>query len=104
MSAAVYAETERARGLFHALIGILMSADLLKADARHAFDQYRTGAVAGPYTALDSHRLFAVELLCDDLVTADDVRESVHGLIAVLNIVTDYRKAQPTDTVLSEGV
>ncbi|MFG2875084.1 hypothetical protein ACGFYU_08735 [Streptomyces sp. NPDC048337] len=80
-----------------------MSSDL-KADAQFAFHQYQTGAVADPYTVLDSHRLFAVELLCDGLVTADDVRESVHGLIAVLNIVTDYRKSHPTNTVLSEEV
>ncbi|MBT2400270.1 hypothetical protein [Streptomyces sp. ISL-100] len=80
-----------------------MSPDL-KADAQFAFNQYRAGVVTDPYAVLDAHRLFAVELLCDDLVTADDVRESVHGLIAVLNIVTDYRKAQPTNTVLSEGV
>ncbi len=80
-----------------------MSPDL-KADAQFAFNQYRTGAVTDPYAVLDAHRLFAVELLCDGLVDADDVRESIHGLIAVLNIVTDYRKAHPTNTVLSEEV
>ncbi|MFE5556231.1 hypothetical protein [Streptomyces sp. NPDC056544] len=76
----------------------------LKADARFAFHQYQTGAVDDPYTVLDSHRLFAVELLCDGLATAEDVRESVHGLIAVLNIATDYRKSNPTNTILSEEV
>ncbi|MFC8708332.1 hypothetical protein ACFUCQ_00105 [Streptomyces sp. NPDC057197] len=80
-----------------------MSPDL-KADAQFAFHQYQTGAVTDPYAVLDSHRLFAVELLCDGLVTGDDVRESVNGLIAVLNIVTDYRKSQPVNTVLSEEV
>ncbi|MFF7093207.1 hypothetical protein ACFY9A_12540 [Streptomyces rubradiris] len=80
-----------------------MSPDL-KADAQFAFNQYRTGAVTDPYAVLDAHRLFAVELLCDGLVTADEVRESIHGLIAVLNIVTDYRKTHPVNTVLSEEV
>ncbi|WP_231156508.1 hypothetical protein [Streptomyces sp. CNZ748] len=78
-----------------------MSLDL-KADAQFAFHQYRTGAVTDPYTVLDSHRLFAVELLCDGAVSGDDVRESVNGLIAALNTVTGQRKAQPANTVLSE--
>ncbi|QWQ42289.1 hypothetical protein ACN9M0_16300 [Streptomyces sp. R-07] len=74
-----------------------MSPDL-QADAQYAFHQYRTGAIADPYTALNWHALFAVELLCDDLVTGDEVKESVTGLIAVLNIATDYRKAQAADS------
>ncbi|MBT2381089.1 hypothetical protein J7E90_28235 [Streptomyces sp. ISL-111] len=67
----------------------------LQADAQFAFNQYRTGAVTDPYAALDSHRLFAVELLCDNRVSADEVRESIHSLIDVLNIVTDYQSANP---------
>ncbi|MFG2684456.1 hypothetical protein [Streptomyces sp. NPDC048392] len=74
------------------------------ADAQYAFIQYATGAVSDPYTVLDSHRLFAVELLCDGLVTGDDVRESVLALIKALNFKTDQRTAQPVNTVLSEEV
>ncbi|MFJ8754701.1 hypothetical protein ACIREO_36125 [Streptomyces sp. NPDC102441] len=70
-----------------------MSPDL-QADAKFAFNQYSAGVVADPYTVLDSHRLFAVELLCDGVVTGDDVRESVNGLIADLNIGTAHRKAK----------
>uniref|UniRef100_A0AAU2VVP0 Uncharacterized protein n=1 Tax=Streptomyces sp. NBC_00008 TaxID=2903610 RepID=A0AAU2VVP0_9ACTN len=63
----------------------------LQADAQFAFNQYRNGAVTDPYVVLDSHRLFAVELLCDGRVTSDEVRESIHSLIDVLNIVTAYQ-------------
>lgn len=74
-----------------------MSTDL-QADALFAFNQYRAGAVADPYEALDSHRLFAVELLCDGVVIGDEVRESIRGLIAALNIATDYRNMRPANT------
>lgn len=76
-------------------------SSLLKADAQFALNQYRTGIATDPYTLLDSHRLFAVELLCDGAVTGDDVRESIHDLIAALNGVTDFRKTQPVNAVLS---
>ncbi len=78
-----------------------MSTDLQE-DAKFAFHQYRTGAIADPYTALNFHSLFAIDLLCDGLVTGDEVRESVTGLIAALNIATDYRKTQAAEAAPTE--
>lgn len=75
----------------------------LKGDAWDTLNAYRL-ADADPCTLIDSHRLFAVDLLCDGLVTGDQVRESVLSLNKALNYLTGQRKAQQINTILSEGV
>ncbi|MFD3553077.1 hypothetical protein ACFWWA_13315 [Streptomyces goshikiensis] len=76
----------------------------LKGDALYAFIQYASGEVKDPYEVLDSHRLFAVELLCEGVVTGEEVRDSVLALIRALNYKTAQRRGRPANTVISEEV
>lgn len=78
--------------------------ELLQEDAWYVLNQYSAGIISDPLVALDTHRLFAFELLCDGFATVDECRDSVRALTAALNLVTDKRAAQPANAVLSQEV
>lgn len=71
---------------------------VLKGDALCVFTRYTSGAMEDPCEALDAHRAFATELLCDDAVTTEEVRESVRSLIRALNYVTTQRNGRPAES------
>ncbi|MFJ3970774.1 hypothetical protein ACIPYR_21900 [Streptomyces parvus] len=78
--------------------------DLLQDDAWHVLNEYGAGTVTDPLAALDTHRLFAFELLCDGFATVDECKGSIRSLTLALNLVTGKRGTQPTNSVLSEEV